>query len=129
VQTRIHTQNSYQPENTPFGDNIEYKDDITCFLFHNINGVKDEANWAQITSTMHELQVTGFGFTKANTTYRGWYHKKWHSITRKIFKTSRTITSESDIIYNQPYKPGGTLTTVVGNGNQEYPNVAQITLA
>jgi hypothetical protein len=44
VQTRIHTQNSYQPDNTPFGDNIEHNDDIACFLFHNINGVKDEAN-------------------------------------------------------------------------------------
>jgi hypothetical protein len=63
---------------------------------------------------MHELQVTGFGFAETNTTHRGRYYEKWHSITKKIFKTSRTVTSESDIIYDQPYKPGGTLTTVVG---------------
>jgi hypothetical protein len=60
------------------------------------------------------IQVTGFGFAETNTTHRGRYYEKWHSITKKIFKTSPTITSESDIIYDQHYKPGGTLTTVVG---------------
>jgi hypothetical protein len=95
IQTRIYTPNSFQPDNTPFGDNIEYNADSACFLFHNINGVKDEANWAQINTTMHELQVTGFGFAETNTTCRGRHYDKWHSITRKIFKTSRTSTLEA----------------------------------
>jgi hypothetical protein len=63
---------------------------------------------------MHELQVTGFGFTEINTTFRGASFQKWNSITRKTFQHSRMMISESDIIYEQPYKPGGTLTAVVG---------------
>jgi hypothetical protein len=109
----MYTPNSYQQDNTPFGDNIEHNSDYEC-LFHNINGIKDDANWTQINETMRELQVTGFGFAEINATCRGSALQKWNNITRKTFKHSRTSTSESDIVYDNPYKPGGTLTTIVG---------------
>jgi hypothetical protein len=113
-QERIVTNNSYQQENTPFGDIIEYNTDRECFLFHNINGIKDEANWTQINETMKELQVTCFGFSEINVTCRGRTMQRWNNIIRKTFKHSRTSTSESDIVFDQNYKPGGTLTTIVG---------------
>jgi hypothetical protein len=63
---------------------------------------------------MQELQVTGFGLSEINTTFRGTAYQKWNSITRRTFSHSRLITSESDIIYDHTYKPGGTLTAIVG---------------
>jgi hypothetical protein len=92
----MYTPNSYQQDNTPFGDNIKHNSDYECFLFHNINGIKDDANWTQINKTMRELQVTGFGFAEINATCRGSALQKWNNITRKTFKHSQTSTSESD---------------------------------
>jgi hypothetical protein len=63
---------------------------------------------------MQELDATGFGFSEINTTFRGQHYQKWNNITRKIFRHSKLIPSESDIQYNQTYKPGGTLTAIVG---------------
>jgi hypothetical protein len=113
-QSTIQAGNSFQSENTPFGDNIEQFQDKECFLFHNINGVKDETNWTQINRTMQELDITCFGFSEINTTFRGTSFLKWNNITRKTFRQSRMITSESDIRFETNYKPGGTLTAIVG---------------
>jgi hypothetical protein len=44
-------------ENLPFGDDITASSEGIKILFHNINGIKDEANWYQIITTMMELQV------------------------------------------------------------------------
>jgi hypothetical protein len=63
---------------------------------------------------MHELQATGFGFTEINTTFKGASFQKWNTIIRKTFQHSKMTISESDIIYDQAYKPGGTLTAVIG---------------
>jgi hypothetical protein len=37
-----------------------------CFIFHNINGIKDEHNWAQINITMKDLDITSVGFAEIN---------------------------------------------------------------
>jgi hypothetical protein len=113
-QLTISTNKSFQSNNTPFGDNIETFPDIECFLFHNINGVKDDTNWMQINKTMKELDVTCFGFSEINTIFRGSAFQKWNNITRKTFRQSRIIISESEIRYEMNYKPGGSLTAVVG---------------
>jgi hypothetical protein len=114
-QSTISTTMSFQAENTPFGDNIETFLDAECFLFHNINGIKDGTNWVQINKTMQELDITCFGFSEINTTFRGSAYQKWNnSITRETFRRSKVITSESDIRYEHEYKPGGTLTAIIG---------------
>jgi hypothetical protein len=113
-QSTISTTTSFQAKNTPFGDNIETFLDAECFLFHNINGIKDDTNWVQINKTMQELDITCFGFSEINTTFRGSAYQKWNNITRKTFRQSKVITSESDIRYENEYKPGGTLTAIVG---------------
>jgi hypothetical protein len=112
--TTITMTNDFQPNNLHFGDNINHNTDAECFLFHNINGIKDETNWVQINSMMKELNITGFGFSEINTTFRGLAYNKWNNITRKIFKHSRIIASESNIIPDNSYKPGGTLTAITG---------------
>jgi hypothetical protein len=48
-----HTNES----NAFFGDNILHNSDDTMILFHNINGIKDHTNWAQVITTMQELGV------------------------------------------------------------------------
>jgi hypothetical protein len=63
---------------------------------------------------MQELKVTGFGMSETNTTFWGPQFQKLNNITHKIFKHSRMVTSESNISYKHNYKPGGTLTMIVG---------------
>jgi hypothetical protein len=38
----------YISENLPFGNDITSDDHFEGFLFHNVNGLKDEHNWFQI---------------------------------------------------------------------------------
>jgi hypothetical protein len=59
--------NDFQPNNLHFGDNIDQNTDTECFLFHYINGIKDETNWVQINSTMKELDITGFSAARLTT--------------------------------------------------------------
>jgi hypothetical protein len=40
--------------------------DLKTIWFHNINGMKDEKNWAQIITTMKENKINIFGFTEIN---------------------------------------------------------------
>jgi hypothetical protein len=68
----------------------------------------------QINLTMLDLNITGFGFTELNTTLKGLQYRRWNEITRRIFRTSKTVISESDIQSDSIYKPGGTATTIVG---------------
>jgi hypothetical protein len=113
-QTLIKSNPDDHEQNIPFGHLIEAEQEYEGFLFHNINGIKDEHNWMQINLTMLDLNVTGFGFTELNTTLKGLQFRRWNEITRRTFQTSKTITSESDILTDSTYKPGGTATTIVG---------------
>jgi hypothetical protein len=113
-QSRIQLSTSFQSDNLHFGDDLQNHSNIECFIFHNINGIKDETNWVQINQKMHELDVTGFGLAEINTTFRGQFYQKWHDFTRKAFRHSKMISSESDVIYENAYQPGGTLTAIVG---------------
>jgi hypothetical protein len=83
-------------------------------LFHNINGLKDENNWAQILTSLKDLDVTCFGLAEINTTMKGGILRRWQDMIRKLFNTSKTTTSESDITTESSYKPGGTSMTIVG---------------
>jgi hypothetical protein len=82
-------------------------------VFHNINGIKDTHNWSQILMTMKEINASCIGFAEINTSMKGFRYQKWNDVTRKIFRVSRMVQSESDIISDTEYKPGGTLTAVV----------------
>jgi hypothetical protein len=113
-QSKIPNLKTFQSNNLPFGDDIHNSSEVEGFLFHNINGIKDEFNWTQINLTMAELNITCFGFVEINTTLRGPTFSKWADITRKTFQFSRSSSSESDMKFDSNYKPGGTLTTVVG---------------
>jgi hypothetical protein len=95
IQSRITTQLNNHEYNIPFGNDISSHNKFECFLFHNINGIKDNHNWLQINMTMKDLNVTCFGFAEINTSMRGNQFKKWNSITRKTFIHSRTALSES----------------------------------
>jgi hypothetical protein len=82
-------------------------------LFHNINGIKDAHNWYQINTTMKELNMACYGFAEINTSMKGYLFHKWNDITRKTFRVSRAIASESDVPTETEYKPGGTITVMV----------------
>jgi hypothetical protein len=72
IQSRITTQQLNNHEyNIPFGNDISSQNKFECFLFHNINGIKDNHNWLQINMTMKDLNVTCFGFAEINTSMRG----------------------------------------------------------
>jgi hypothetical protein len=115
---QAHLTNSNRQElHTVFGNDIETHCNYECFLFHNINGIKDESNWSQILSAMKDLDITCFGFAELNTTMKCTNFRQWQDIIRKLFNTSKTSTSESDIKMESNYKPGGTMTTIVGNGH------------
>jgi hypothetical protein len=70
-QTTIQNQTANYENNINFGHHIEQNSEFECFLFHNINGLKDEHNWIQINATMKDLNVTCFGFSELNTVTRG----------------------------------------------------------
>jgi hypothetical protein len=70
-QTKILNQDSFQKDNLPFGDSVHDNNEIEGFLFHNINGIKDESNWTQINLTMSELNISCFGLVEINSTLRG----------------------------------------------------------
>jgi hypothetical protein len=76
-------------------------------IFHNINGLKDEHNWFQTMHMMKEINASIFGLVELNTTMKGYSFHKWNEITRKVFKTSKSTSSESDIKFDTDYKPGG----------------------
>jgi hypothetical protein len=99
--------------NLPFGDDIMEDTNYDTILFHNINGIKEETNWYQISKTMAELQVSIFGFAEINQTLRQGAQHKWVQVTRKFFAHSKMTYSESDVPMHS-YKPGGTMTTITG---------------
>jgi hypothetical protein len=82
--------------------------------FHNINGIKDEKNWAQIILTMKENNIDIFGFAEINKSMDNFALNWWKSTIRKQFYLSRMIHSESTTKTDSEYKPGGTLTTITG---------------
>jgi hypothetical protein len=104
---------SMHSNNLPFGDDIMEDTNEDTILFHNINGIKEETNWHQISKTMAELNVSIFGFAEINQTLRQGAQHKWVQVTRKFFSHSKMIHSESDITMDG-YKPGGTITTITG---------------
>jgi hypothetical protein len=111
-------------ENLSFGDDINTPSDSVKILFHNINGIKDEANWYQIITTMMELQVDIFGFAEINRTLDHGKKFKWTDITRKYFYYNRSVHSESRIKM-ELYKPGGTITTVTGKWQSRITEMGQ----
>jgi hypothetical protein len=112
-QQKICNTKTYQQDNLPYGDNIETQSDYEGIVFHNINGIKDKHNWFQILWTVKELNITCFGFAELNTLMKGYQYHKWNDITRKVFRVSKSETSESDIRMDTDYKQGGTSTTIV----------------
>jgi hypothetical protein len=59
----------HQATNKAIGENIlnpAESSEIETIWFHNINGMKDENNWAQIITTMKENNVDIFGFAEIN---------------------------------------------------------------
>jgi hypothetical protein len=100
--------------NNHHGDNIFAAQENERILFHNINGIKDDANWFQIITTMSELNVSIFGFAEINKSLNKGLGFDWRSTLRKIFYYSRTSFSESSVSFDTNYKPGGTMTTITG---------------
>lgn len=106
-----------------FGDDVYEKFDGVKILFQNINGIKDEANWFQIMTTMMELQVEIFGFAEINRTLNHGKKFKWVDINRKYFYYNRSSHSESQI-HMESYKPGGTMTTITGKWQSRITEMA-----
>jgi hypothetical protein len=74
-------QTDKQELNISFGHLIKTSTEYECFLFHNINGLKDEHNWTQINSVMKDLDITCMGFAEINNTMNGINYQKWNAIT------------------------------------------------
>jgi hypothetical protein len=102
-----------QMSNLLIGDDIHEQTEDETIIFHNINGIKEEANWFQLLMTMKQLKADIFGFAEINRTLRHWMKQKWEGVTRKFFTHSRMSHPESDIPAEN-YKPGGTMTTITG---------------
>jgi hypothetical protein len=100
--------------NLHYGDNIFDTPEHEIIFFHNINGMKHDDNWFQIITTMHELNVTIFGFAELNKSLTRSYNSKWKETLRKIFYYSHSNFAKSSITLESNYKPGGTMTTVTG---------------
>jgi exonuclease III len=96
-----------------FGDNLPHETQDEIFYFHNINGIKSDDNWSQILLTLREHQVTSFGLAETNTLFAHPATKEQLKKIRQTFKHSRISTTEHTTNTHQ-YKPGGTLTAVVG---------------
>jgi hypothetical protein len=114
---RHYTQTKLQIDNTtnlPFGDHINNSEIGENILFHNINGMKDPNNWFQIITSMQEMNIDIFGFAKLNKSLERGYSNKWVQTIRKSYYYSRSIYSESKLRFETSYKPGGTMTTVMG---------------
>jgi hypothetical protein len=111
LQTKLLTNID---SNDHHGDNIFAAQENERILFHNINGIKDDANWFQIITTMSELNVSIFGFAEINKSLNKGLGFDWRSTLRKIFYYSRTSFSESSRSFDTSYKPGGTMTTITG---------------
>jgi hypothetical protein len=112
-QDTISNPQNHSTDNLPFGDDVTADLDYEGIVFHNVNGLKDKHNWYQILTTMKELNISCFGLAETNTSMKGYLFHKWNEVTLKVFKVSRTITSERDIEFDMEYKPGGTLTAMV----------------
>lgn len=97
-----------------YGDDIMPTDQNELIYFHNINGIKSDDNWAQILQTLHEHQVTCFGLAEINTSFAHPMTKGYTKKLQQLFKHSRHSTSERISNITTHYKPGGTLTAVVG---------------
>jgi hypothetical protein len=111
TQMQLQTQTE---SNLPFGDNIHELTNDQTIISHNINGMKDPTNWFQILTTMRELNANIFGLVKLNQQMMKGDKGKWTEPIRKIFKYSRNIHSESSIVTDSNYKPGGTMTIITG---------------
>jgi hypothetical protein len=81
----------HQDANVPIGDEIAHQTespDHETIWFHNINGMKDEQNWAQIIATMKENNVEIFGFAEINISMDNFSKNRWHSIIKKQYYLS-----------------------------------------
>jgi ribonuclease HI len=97
-----------------FGDELQSDNQSEIFYFHNINGIKSDDNWAQILLTLSEHRVTGFGIAETNTSFAHPSSKEYLKKLRHTFKHSRCSSSERVSNHPEKYKPGGTLTAVIG---------------
>jgi hypothetical protein len=122
MQPKLHACNT---ENDSFGDDITQESDVETILFQNINGIKDDTNWAQIINTMHELKIDWFGFAETNKSMDNFSKQRWVSTIQKQFYFSRTTHSESAITTDTDYKPGGTLTTITGKWQARISEMGQ----
>jgi hypothetical protein len=111
--------------NEAFGDNITGEPYDDMILFHNINGIKDKSHWAQVITTMKEMDVVIFGFAEINKSMSNFSKQKWMSIIQKQFYFSRMVHSESAANTEYEYKPGGTLTTVTGKWQARISEMGQ----
>jgi hypothetical protein len=75
----------YNMENDSFGDDIAQDSNVETILFQNINGIKDDTNWAQIIYTMHELKIDWFGFAETNKSMDNFSQQRWVSTIQKQF--------------------------------------------
>jgi hypothetical protein len=72
IQPRLHYFNL---SNEAIGNDITSETDYDTILFHNINGIKDESNWAQIITTMKENRINVFGFAEINKSMDNFFNK------------------------------------------------------
>jgi hypothetical protein len=114
-----------QQVNEPFGDNIMNDSEAETILFQNINGIKDETNWTQIIHTMKDLNIDIVGFAEINKSMSEFSKQRWKGIIQKQFYLSRFTHSESSIKFDSEYKPGGTLTTVMGKWQARISEMGQ----
>lgn len=87
--------------------------------------MKDTSNWFQILLTMRELNVNIFGFAEIIQQMNRGGKYKWTDIIRWHYYYSLTVRSESKIITDTNYKPGGTISTITGKWQARVSKLGQ----
>ena len=118
----LHTSDLHQIDDTEhFGDPISHPDDPPGLLrlyFQNVEGLKisdGNANLTAMCRSMHEKDVSIFGFAESNVEWKNYkarslvyktIRKQWHSFS--------WAHSTSSTEFKSFYKPGGTMTVATG---------------
>jgi hypothetical protein len=100
--------------NMHIGNIIPSDNDDETIIFHNVNGIKEEDNWHQILQTMKEMRAAIIGLVEINKSLRNQMRQQWKNTARKFFNHSRISHSESQVKFDNDYKPGGTMTITTG---------------
>jgi hypothetical protein len=101
-----------------WGNDMQLDSEHCRILYNNCRGIQQESNFAkchEIGDTVNEMNVDILGLAETNLDWSN--HETDNacdSIFRKHWGPTKVNKSSSDVTFNSPYQPGGTMTMVRG---------------